>query len=89
MGNINFFSFHQQTTPPFYRIEDMTVPTAVWSGGKDIVINQTDTELLTHRISHLVFYKNIPDWQHLDYIWGLDAPMCLYPDILALLQKYK
>ncbi|XP_060097266.1 lysosomal acid lipase/cholesteryl ester hydrolase-like [Heteronotia binoei] len=80
---------YNTTTPPFYRIEDMTVPTAVWSGGKDIAINKTDTELLLHRMSHLVFYKNIPDWEHMDYIFGLDAPVRLYPDILALLQKYK
>ncbi|XP_077206479.1 lipase member M-like [Paroedura picta] len=80
---------YNTTSPPFYRIEDMTVPTAVWSGGKDIGISKTDVELLIKQIPHLVFYKNIPDWQHLDYIWGLDAPVRLYPDILALLQKYK
>nr|XP_056705245.1 putative lysosomal acid lipase/cholesteryl ester hydrolase [Euleptes europaea] len=82
-------NIYNMTTPPFYRIEDMTVKTAVWSGGKDIVINKTDTDLLIHRIPHLVFYKDIPDWQHMDFIWGLDTPVRLYPDILALLQKYK
>ncbi|XP_015280109.1 PREDICTED: lysosomal acid lipase/cholesteryl ester hydrolase-like [Gekko japonicus] len=82
-------AIYNTTSPPFYTIEDMTVPTAVWSGGKDICINKTDTELLLHQIPHLVSYKNIPDWQHFDHIWGLDAPVRLYPDILALFQKYK
>uniref|UniRef100_A0ACB8F8R5 Uncharacterized protein n=1 Tax=Sphaerodactylus townsendi TaxID=933632 RepID=A0ACB8F8R5_9SAUR len=82
-------AIYNTTLPPLYRIEDMTVPTAVWSGGKDIIMNKTDTEQLVHRISHLVFYKNIPDWQNMDFMWGLDAPVLLYPDILALLQKHK
>ncbi|XP_054838914.1 lipase member M-like isoform X2 [Eublepharis macularius] len=80
---------YNMNTPPFYRIEDMTVPTAVWSAGEDIAVDETDTELLLPRIRNLIFYKNIPDWQHMDYVWGLDAPQCLYPDILGLMQKYK
>ncbi|XP_077206478.1 lipase member M-like [Paroedura picta] len=82
-------AMYNMTTPPFYRIEDMTVPTAVWRAGNDIIVNVTDTELLVRRISHLVFYKNIPDWQHMDFTWGLDAPLALYPDMLALMEKYK
>ncbi|XP_042316960.1 lipase member M-like [Sceloporus undulatus] len=82
-------AIYNMTSPPFYKIEDMTVPTAVWSGGNDIIERQTDVESLLPRISNLVFYKNIPSWQHLDFIWGIDAPECLYSDVLDLMQKFK
>nr|XP_028585530.1 lipase member M-like [Podarcis muralis] len=82
-------AIYNTTTPPFYQIEDMVVPTAVWDGGHDIVINRKDIQLLLPRISNLVFHKNIPEWQHGDFLWGLDPPKKLYPDIFYLMQKYK
>ncbi|XP_053167025.1 lipase member M-like [Hemicordylus capensis] len=87
-GNKNK-AVYNKTTPPFYNIEDMIVPTAVWNGGKDIVESKKDIELLLTRINHLAFHKYIPEWHHMDYVVGLDAPECLYPDVLHLLQKYK
>ncbi|XP_032087793.1 lipase member M-like [Thamnophis elegans] len=81
-------AIYNRTTPLFYKIEDVTIPVAVWSGGKDIVATQRDVELLISRITYLVFYKNIPDWQHMDPILGLDIPQQLYKDIRKLMQKY-
>ncbi|XP_060538883.1 putative lysosomal acid lipase/cholesteryl ester hydrolase [Pantherophis guttatus] len=80
---------YNMTTPPFYKIEDVTVPVAVWSGGKDFPISARNIESLLPRIPHLVFYKNIPDWEHFDAVLGLDAPQRFYPDVLELMQKYK
>ncbi|XP_058043771.1 lipase member M-like [Ahaetulla prasina] len=80
---------YNMTTPPFYIIEDMFVPTGVWSGENDIMEDVTDIQLLLPRIPHLAFYNHIPNWQHLDFIFGLDAPKHLYPDILYLMQKYR
>ncbi|KAJ7324183.1 hypothetical protein JRQ81_017203 [Phrynocephalus forsythii] len=82
-------AIYNMSTPPFYRIEEMAVPTALWSGGNDFVEDKKDIELLLPRITHLVFYKNIPSWQHLDFMWGMDAPENLYTDILNLMQKFK
>ncbi|XP_033003951.1 lysosomal acid lipase/cholesteryl ester hydrolase-like [Lacerta agilis] len=82
-------AIYNTTTPPFYQIEDMVVPTAVWYGGHDIMSNRKDIQLLLPRISNLVFHKYIPEWQHADFLWGLDAPKKLYPDIFHLILKYK
>ncbi|XP_070610057.1 putative lysosomal acid lipase/cholesteryl ester hydrolase isoform X2 [Erythrolamprus reginae] len=80
---------YNTTTPPFYKIEDVHVPVAVWSGGKDIATTRRNVESLIARITNLVFYKDIPDWQHFDAVLGLDAVQRCYPDILELMQKYK
>lgn len=40
------------------------------------------------QVPQLVFHQHIDHWEHLDFIWGLDAPDILFPNILQLLQKY-
>ncbi|XP_014822117.1 PREDICTED: lysosomal acid lipase/cholesteryl ester hydrolase-like [Calidris pugnax] len=82
----NLAVYHQET-PPFYRVEEMPVPTAVWSGGEDWAADWRDIRLLLPRITHLVTYGHIPDWNHWDFIWGLDAPERLYSSILELMEE--
>ncbi|NXM44602.1 LIPM Lipase, partial [Gymnorhina tibicen] len=77
---------YQQDTPPPYRMEDMPVPTAVWSGGEDWAADWRDIRLLLPRIAHLVTYTHVPDWNHWDFVWGLDAPGRLYSSILRLME---
>ncbi|XP_017589278.1 PREDICTED: lysosomal acid lipase/cholesteryl ester hydrolase-like [Corvus brachyrhynchos] len=77
---------YQQDTPPLYRVEEMPVPTAVWSGGEDWAADWRDVRLLLPRIAHLITYTHIPDWNHWDFVWGLDAPGRLYSSILRLME---
>ncbi|NWR21831.1 LIPM Lipase, partial [Emberiza fucata] len=84
-GSENRARYHQDT-PPLYRLEEMPVPTAVWSGGQDWAADWRDVLQLLPRISHLVTYTHIPDWNHWDFVWGLDAPGRLYSSILRLME---
>uniref|UniRef100_A0A8C6ZJ71 Lipase n=1 Tax=Nothoprocta perdicaria TaxID=30464 RepID=A0A8C6ZJ71_NOTPE len=74
-------------SPPFYRIEDMTVPTALWSGGQDWATPTIETKRLLPRIPNLIHHEHFPDWNHLDHIWGLDAPQRMYRKIIDLMEK--
>ncbi|NXE83502.1 LIPM Lipase, partial [Cochlearius cochlearius] len=84
-GSNNPAMYHQET-PPSYRVEEMPVPTAVWSGGEDWLADPRDVRLLLPRIAHLITYGHIPDWNHWDFIWGLDAPERLYSSIQELME---
>ncbi|XP_060539078.1 lipase member M-like [Pantherophis guttatus] len=80
---------YNQTTPPFYRIEAITVPVAMWTGGQDWVCRPMEIAQLRFRTTNVVYYKEIPDWSHWDFIWGIDAPQRAYKVILGLMEKYR
>lgn len=79
---------YNQTAPPVYKIEEIKIPIAVWSGGQDTFADPKDMARLLPRITNLIYHENFPAWGHLDFIWGLDATEKMYPKIIELLRKY-
>ncbi|XP_067321823.1 lysosomal acid lipase/cholesteryl ester hydrolase-like [Anolis sagrei] len=79
---------YNQTTPPVYKIENIKIPIAMWTGGQDLFVDARDAEMLSSRIHNLIFKKHIPEWEHQDFIWGLDAPQRVYTDIIQIMKKY-
>ncbi|NXM84604.1 LICH hydrolase, partial [Oenanthe oenanthe] len=79
---------YNQTAPPVYKIEEIKIPTAVWSGGQDTFADPKDMARLLPRITNLIYHENVPAWGHLDFIWGLDATEKMYVKIIELMKKY-
>uniref|UniRef100_A0A674KG24 Lipase n=1 Tax=Terrapene triunguis TaxID=2587831 RepID=A0A674KG24_9SAUR len=77
-----------QTEAPLYTLEDMKVPTALWYGGEDWLVNLEDIKILLPQITNLQYEKYIPDWAHFDFIWGLDAPERVYSEIIDLMKNH-
>ena len=64
------FVIFRQTTPPVYNVEDMKVPTAMFTGLKDFLSDPEDVEILKPKIHNLTYLKTIPDFSHFDFILG-------------------
>ncbi|NXE38949.1 LICH hydrolase, partial [Ptilorrhoa leucosticta] len=79
---------YNQTAPPVYKIEEITIPTAVWSAGEDKFGDPKDMARLLSQITNLIYHEHFPAWGHLDFIWGLDATEKMYLKIIELMKKY-
>ncbi|XP_040419950.1 gastric triacylglycerol lipase-like [Cygnus olor] len=76
-----------QMGPPLYNVKNMTVPTAIWSGGADCLADPRDVALLLPQIANLVHYRAIPEWNHMDFLLGLDATEILYHEIVHMMKN--
>lgn len=65
----------------------MKVPTAMWAGGNDVLVTLQDVARVIPQIRNLRYFDLLPDWNHFDFIWGLDAPQRLYSKIIALMKS--
>jgi pimeloyl-ACP methyl ester carboxylesterase len=72
-------------TPPQYYPNTMTVSTALYWGDIDEFADPTDVETLQQQIQHLLGSYRYPDMDHLDFVWGLNAPKEPYPQLMQLI----
>ncbi|XP_004440045.1 PREDICTED: gastric triacylglycerol lipase isoform X1 [Ceratotherium simum simum] len=80
---------YNQPTPPSYNLTDMTVPIAVWSGGNDWLADPQDVDLLLPKLPNLIYQRKIPPYNHLDFIWAMDAPQEVYNEIISMMKEDK
>ncbi|NWR47721.1 LICH hydrolase, partial [Regulus satrapa] len=78
---------YNQLRPPFYRLEAMRVPVALWSGGHDWVTPPEEIQRLLSHLTNVVHHEHFPDWNHFDHHWGLNAPQRLYRRMVALMEE--
>ncbi|XP_016076211.1 PREDICTED: gastric triacylglycerol lipase [Miniopterus natalensis] len=80
---------YNQPTPPNYNLADMKVPVAVWNGGKDWLAETQDVDLLLSKLPNVIYHKEIPFYNHLDFVWAIDAPQEVYNEIISMIEKDK
>jgi len=81
---------YNQSTPPLYHLANVNSPTALFTGGDDLLADPTDVLQLISELpaQSVVKVHNEPDYEHLDFTWGMDAAVRIYPEVLELLQHY-
>ncbi|XP_046511374.1 lipase member N isoform X1 [Equus quagga] len=79
---------YNQSRPPLYDLTAMKVPTAIWAGGHDALVTLQDVARILPQIRNLRYLELLPDWNHFDFIWGLDAAQRVYSKIIELMKAY-
>jgi len=72
-------------TPPLYFLSSLNVSTLIYYGGVDKLADEKDVEHLLKEIPRPVYTKFFPHYGHFDFVWGLDAHILLYPQIIQFL----
>lgn len=83
ISNVHIF----QTTPPVYDIVNMDVPVMMFHGTNDWLVSEPDIYKLENETKNLVSKKLVSGWEHLDFIWAMNAPSQCYSDIISTFKQ--
>lgn len=86
-GNVAHYG---QNTPPQYDLSSFPVPTALFSGGRDDLADPDDVKILLGMLpSDQVILSNYEaEYDHMDFVWGVNAYQKIYLQVIKTLQKY-
>lgn len=80
---------YNQTTPPLYDASMMKNSVTLYTGGKDILADPTDVQYLLKQLPNIYQHVDISYWEHLDFIWAIDANVKCYDNIVSTIQKFE
>jgi len=83
----NLATYFLQDTPPKYNASAIEVPVALYWGGNDWLADPDDVKVLMKILPKKWYDKYLEVWEHLDFIWGLDAAPLVYDDIAKKIIK--
>ena len=66
----------------------VNVPTVLYYASNDWLADPTDVKLLQKALPNVVYSDEIPNWEHLDFIWGLDAARLVYKPLVKYLNQF-
>ena len=75
-----------------YKVSELSVPTYLFTGNHDYLADQKDVKNLIDNLKPLntsgkLQHLNIPKYEHLDFIWALDANKLVYDVIIEDAKK--
>ncbi|XP_072016737.1 gastric triacylglycerol lipase-like [Amphiura filiformis] len=78
---------YNQTTPPLYDASKMTVPVSLYWGGQDWLADPSDVLQLIPQLTNIRNNVELKDYDHLDFLWGMDATKRVYQPIINEILK--
>lgn len=78
---------YNQTTPPLYNVSNMKTPVVLFWGDKDWLADPKDVREMIPKLYRLVGNYEIKNWNHLDFIWGIDAANVVYKKLISIIKN--
>jgi len=81
---------YNSTVPPLYNITNISTKIALFTGSNDALADPKDVAKMLTLLqpSSVIFQNNQVDYDHLDFTWGIDDHVKIYPSIVSLVHKY-
>jgi pimeloyl-ACP methyl ester carboxylesterase len=76
-----------QPTPPNYNLADVVAPVSLFSGGKDPLATPSNIRSIIAQLRTPPFHHAEPEYEHMDFTWGINAKDRIYPLIIQQLRK--
>lgn len=68
--------------PPLYQLNNVEVPTYIYSGSQDNIISEIDVEHLSRVLPNVRKYRSMKNFNHCDFNHGKDSRIYLYEEML-------
>ena len=78
---------YNQPYPPAYEPFNIQIPIALYYGKQDWLVQPKDYDRLS-KLPNVVVQKQLDTFDHLDFLWGVNAAKLVYSDIIELFEKY-
>ncbi|XP_025266499.1 lipase 1-like [Camponotus floridanus] len=80
---------YNSAEPPDYNLANITVPSALFYGSGDLLVNIFDVKRLYRILPNVVDLYEVPwsKFNHLDFIWAKDAPKLVYERAFKLMKN--
>ncbi|XP_042545369.1 lysosomal acid lipase/cholesteryl ester hydrolase-like [Dipodomys spectabilis] len=88
-SSVKNYLHYKQSYPPMYNVKDIPVPIALWNGARDWLADTNDIHILLTQIPNLVYHKEIPEYNHIDFIFGMSTHWMVYDKIINMMKKYQ
>ncbi|VDL97394.1 unnamed protein product, partial [Schistocephalus solidus] len=90
-GKVGNMFHYNQTVPPVYGLNNIDLPLKLYWGGDDWLAAPTDVSNLLDELPRRSYIRDmyLPYYNHLDFVWGLDAARVIYADILHFFKEFQ
>lgn len=81
-----------QVKPPSYELDNIRTPVALFYASNDWLAGPLDVANLFNRLTRTtigMFKVPNDNFNHVDFLWGNDAPEVVYKQLVMLMQRYK
>lgn len=73
---------------PKYNVTSVNTPVVMFSGSHDWLADPYDVNNnLKQQLPYLVYSKDLPGWNHLDFVWGMRAHEMIYGEIVEMMNN--
>ncbi|XP_071643538.1 lipase 3-like [Temnothorax longispinosus] len=81
---------YKQETPPSYDLKKITAPIILFYSANDVIVLEENVLELGKRLPNVLLTEEVPlkFFNHLDFMWAINAKTLLYDRVLELLQKF-